>query len=202
MNDPTLPTDWDRPITTDQRHYSLITNNIATKLTNQFLRSGLRTFDWQQLWNWLWCASPLPTTVLLRTAHTRTIKVHYYMLPPGLNHLLYWFPKKRVKRGQSRVQKSVQSNWRFLHQLNSVSPKRYDADNENLYGNHLAFMMFHSPNFNEKETNSGYNRSVSLLVLWNLLAKTTKSWISLSARYFTKEKRHRLTFNRWEDFKD
>ena len=119
------------------------------------------------------------------------------MLPPGLNHLLYWFPKKRVKRGQSRVQKSVQSNWRFLHQLNSVSPKRYDADNENLYGNHLAFMMFHSPSFNEKETNSGYNRSVSLLVLWNLLAKTTKSWISLSARYFTKEKRHRLTFNRW-----
>ena len=112
------------------------------------------------------------------------------------------FPKKRVKRWQSRVQKSVQSNWRFLHQLNSVSPKRYDADNENLYGNHLAFMMFHSPSFNEKETNSGYNRSVSLLVLRNLLAKTTKSWISLSARYFTKEKRHRLTFNRWEDFKD
>ena len=33
--------------------------------------------------------SPLPTTVLLRTTLTRTIKLHYYMLPPGSNHLLY-----------------------------------------------------------------------------------------------------------------
>ena len=31
--------------------------------------------------------SPLPTTVLLRTTLTRTIKLHYYMLPPGSNHL-------------------------------------------------------------------------------------------------------------------
>ena len=34
--------------------------------------------------------SPLPTTVLLRTTLTRTIKLHYYMLPPGSNHLLYY----------------------------------------------------------------------------------------------------------------
>ena len=30
----------------------------------------------------------LPTTVLLRTTLTRMIKLHYYMLPPGSNHLL------------------------------------------------------------------------------------------------------------------
>ena len=30
------------------------------------------------------------TTVLLRTTLTRTIKLHYYMLSPGSNHLLYY----------------------------------------------------------------------------------------------------------------
>ena len=48
-------------------------------------------------WLWWWLLlrlskrqSPLPTTVLLRTTLTRTIKLHYYMLPPGSNHLLYF----------------------------------------------------------------------------------------------------------------
>ena len=52
------------------------------------------TFDSFWLWWWLplWlskCESPLPTTVLLRTTLTRTIKLHYYMLTSGSNHLLY-----------------------------------------------------------------------------------------------------------------
>ena len=50
--------------------------------------------------------------------------------------------RKNSQARQSRVQKSVQSNWRFLHQLNSPSPKRFDANNENLLGNHLAFKYF------------------------------------------------------------
>ena len=45
---------------------------ITAKLTNQFIQTGLRTFDWQQLFTWLWWwlplrlskrQSPLPTTV-------------------------------------------------------------------------------------------------------------------------------------------
>ena len=47
-------------------------------------------------WLWWWLPlrlskrqSPLPTTVLLRTTLTQMIKLHYYMLPPGSNHLLY-----------------------------------------------------------------------------------------------------------------
>ena len=72
-------------------------NNITAKLTNQFTQTGLSTFDWQHPFTWLWWwlplrlskrQSPLPTTVLLRTTITRTIKLHYYMLPPGSNHLL------------------------------------------------------------------------------------------------------------------
>ena len=70
-------------------------NNITAKLTNQFTQTGLSTFDWQQPFTWLWWLplrlskrqSPLPTTVLLGTTLTRTIKLHYYMLPPGSNHL-------------------------------------------------------------------------------------------------------------------
>ena len=91
-------TNGSKPITTDLRHLSLTANNITAKLTNQFIQTGLRTFDWQQLFTWLWWwlpltlwkrQSPLPTTVLLRTTLTWTIKPHYYMLPPGSNHLLY-----------------------------------------------------------------------------------------------------------------
>ena len=61
---------------------------------------------------------------------------------PGLKPFTEIISEKRVKRWQSRVQKGVQSNRRFLHQLNSVSPKRFDANNENLHGKHLAFKYF------------------------------------------------------------
>ena len=53
----------------------------TAKLTNKFMQTGLRTFDWQQLFTWLWWwlplrlskrQSPLPT-VLLRTTLTRMI---------------------------------------------------------------------------------------------------------------------------------
>ena len=90
--------DPNRPITTDLRHLSLTANNITAKLTNQFTQTVLSTFDWQQpIWLRWWLPltlskrqSPLLTTVLLRTTLTRTIKLHYYMLPPGSNHLLYF----------------------------------------------------------------------------------------------------------------
>ena len=94
-NEPNFTNGRDWPITTDLRHLSLTANNIAEKLTNQFIQTGLSTFDWQQPFTWLWWwlplrlskrQSPLPTTVLLRTTLTRTIKLHYYMLPPGSNH--------------------------------------------------------------------------------------------------------------------
>ena len=87
-----------RPITTDLRHLSLTANNIMAKLTNQCTQTGVSTFDWQQPFTWFWWwlplrlskrQSPLPTTVLIRTTLTRSIKLHYCMLPPGSNHLLY-----------------------------------------------------------------------------------------------------------------
>ena len=87
-----------RPNMTDLRHLSLTANNISAKLTNQCTQSGLSTFDWQLPFTWLWWwlllrllkhQSPLLTTVLLRTTLTWTIKLHYYMLPPGSHHLLY-----------------------------------------------------------------------------------------------------------------
>ena len=86
-NEPNFTNGRDWPITTDLRHLSLTANNIAAKSTNQFKQTGLRTFDWQHLFTWLWWwlplrlskrQSPLPTTVLLRTTLTRTIKLHYY----------------------------------------------------------------------------------------------------------------------------
>ena len=64
-------------------------NNIMAKLTNQCTQSGQSTFNWQQPFTWLWRwlplrlskrQSPLPTTVLLRTTLTWTIKLHYYMI--------------------------------------------------------------------------------------------------------------------------
>lgn len=42
-----LPTDLDWSITID--HLSVTADNIKTKLTNQFMRTALTTFDWQQL---------------------------------------------------------------------------------------------------------------------------------------------------------
>ena len=94
----TLLTDRDRPITADQDATQVLQPiDITGKLTNQFIQTGLRTFDWQQLFTWLWWwlplrlskrQSPLPTTVHLRTTLTRTIKLHYNMLSPGSNHLL------------------------------------------------------------------------------------------------------------------
>ena len=47
QNDLTLPTDRNWPITTDERYLSLTANNITAKLTNQFSRTRLITFDWQ-----------------------------------------------------------------------------------------------------------------------------------------------------------
>ena len=79
-------TDRNRPTTTDLRHSSLAANNITAKLTNQSVRTGLRTFDRQQLFTWLrwWLPvmlsidqSPLPTTVLLGTALIWMIRLYY-----------------------------------------------------------------------------------------------------------------------------
>ena len=61
-------------------------------------------FDWQQLFTWIWgwlplrlskCQSPLPTTVLLRTTLTRTIKLHYYNTNSIQIHFL-WLSRKWV----------------------------------------------------------------------------------------------------------
>ena len=80
-----------------------LSNNITAKLTNQCTQTGLSTFDWQQPFTWLWWwlplrlskrQSPLPTTVLLRTTPTRTIKLHCYMLPPGPNDEKYGLTPK------------------------------------------------------------------------------------------------------------
>ena len=49
QNDLTLPMDRNRPITTNIRHLGLTANNVRAKLTNKFIRTELRTFDWQQL---------------------------------------------------------------------------------------------------------------------------------------------------------
>ena len=87
QNDLTSLTDPNWPIMTDVHHLSLAANNIMAKLTNQFLQTGLSTFDWQQPFTWLWwwlllrlskSQSPLLTTVLLRTTHTWMIQLHYY----------------------------------------------------------------------------------------------------------------------------
>ena len=48
-NEPNFTNGRDWPITTDLRHLSLTANNIAAKPTDQFTQTGLRTFDWQQL---------------------------------------------------------------------------------------------------------------------------------------------------------
>ena len=58
----------------------LKTQQKSSKLKMCQLPLPLGSGDWRQ--------SPLPTTVLLRTTLTRMIKLHYYMLPPGSNHLL------------------------------------------------------------------------------------------------------------------
>ena len=90
-NDRTLLTDGIRPITTDLRYLSLTANNITEKLTNQFTRTGIRTFDWQQPSNRLWWwrmlrlskrqSSP-PKEVLLKTSSTRTIRLHCHICYP------------------------------------------------------------------------------------------------------------------------
>ena len=89
-------TNWSRPINHDwPTPLESYSQNITTKLTNQFIQTRLSTFDWQQPFTWLWWwlplrlskrQSPLPTTVFLRTTLTRTIKLHYYItrLSPGL----------------------------------------------------------------------------------------------------------------------
>ena len=42
---PFLLMDEDQPITTDIHHLSLTANNITAKPNNQFVQTGLRTFD-------------------------------------------------------------------------------------------------------------------------------------------------------------
>ena len=95
QNNLTSPRDRDRSISTDLRHLSLKANNITEKLINQFIQTELRTFDWQQLFTWLWWwlplrlskrQSPLPTTVHLWTTLTRTIKLHYYRALISINY--------------------------------------------------------------------------------------------------------------------
>ena len=54
QNDLTSLTDPNWLIMTDVHHLSLAANNIMAKLTNQFLQTGLSTFDWQQPFTWLW----------------------------------------------------------------------------------------------------------------------------------------------------
>ena len=70
---------------------SLTANNITAKLTYNSTRTGLSTFDSQQLFTRLWFPltlskrqSPPTTKVLLRTTPTRTIALHFHMLflPP------------------------------------------------------------------------------------------------------------------------
>ena len=84
-NDIMLPMDWNWSMTTDLHYLGLTANYITAKLTNQFVRTGLRTFEWQQIFTWLWRCfplrltkhqSPLPTTVLHRTTLTRITR-HY-----------------------------------------------------------------------------------------------------------------------------
>ena len=83
-------TNGSRPTNHDHlRHLSLPADKITAKMTNQFLPTGLGTFDWQKLFTCLWWwlplrlskrQSPLPTIVLIRTKLTHTIKLHYYIL--------------------------------------------------------------------------------------------------------------------------
>ena len=83
-------TNGSRPSNHDHlRHLSLPADKITAEMTNQFLQTGIRTFDWQQLFSCLWWwlplrlskrQSPLPTIVLIRTKLTHTIKLHYYIL--------------------------------------------------------------------------------------------------------------------------
>ena len=83
-------TNGSRPTNHDHlRHLSLSADKITAEMTNQFLQTGIRTFDWQQLFSCLWWwlplrlskrQSPLPTIVLIRTKLTHTIKLHYYIL--------------------------------------------------------------------------------------------------------------------------
>ena len=97
---------------TGNRHLTPTNNNIRAKLTNQLIQTGLSTFDWQQPFTWVWWwlpfrlsknQSPLPTTVLLRTTLTQTIKPHYDMLPHGLKPFLILLGKISKKSHTSLI---------------------------------------------------------------------------------------------------
>ena len=65
---------------------------VTTRKYNLELQHLTKLFTW--LWWWLLlrflkCQSPLLTTVLLRITLTQMISLHYHMLPPHSNHLLY-----------------------------------------------------------------------------------------------------------------
>ena len=90
-NEPSGMTEPHLRIETDQSRPTYTTWVLqpvtSWQLTNQFIQTGLSTFNWQQLFTWLWWwlplrlskrQSPLPTSVLLRTTLTRTIKPHCY----------------------------------------------------------------------------------------------------------------------------
>ena len=49
QNDLTLPKNQKQPITTNLQYLNVTVNNIIEKLTDQFIWTSLRTFDWQQL---------------------------------------------------------------------------------------------------------------------------------------------------------
>ena len=56
----TLPTDRSWPTTTEERYLGLTANNTTAKLTNQFPRTRLITFDWQ---------TTLHLTLMMTSAH-------------------------------------------------------------------------------------------------------------------------------------
>ena len=79
---PNFTTDGDRLIPTDLRHLSLTANNITAKLTNQFIQTGLRTLQWQQLFTRLrwWLPLTLPddqTTLLHVTPRFKPFTVQF-----------------------------------------------------------------------------------------------------------------------------
>ena len=86
---------------------------------------GYLTLMMTWLWRWLPLRlskrqSPLPTTVLLRTTLTRTIKLHYYMLPPDSNHLLYYKSKHRPAQFQSEVSAARSKTRRWNRSFSSL----------------------------------------------------------------------------------
>ena len=128
---------------------SLTANNITAKLTYNFTRTGLSTFDSQQLFTRLWWWLPLrlskrqspPTTKdLLRTTPTRTIAQHFHMLyspppPPRfksftVNRLLQFSaPYWKCNRAHVRTRlwlSRVKSLWALLVEIHTWAVKLFE----------------------------------------------------------------------------